>query len=345
MFKDWEEYRSAGLGLYALQQDLVEQLLILGELRGDLLKITENAPPELIDVQNFNIKKDNPYASPRNFYKLISACNKLIRQLESAYPDVLDKTKPITNYDRLYGEVLCMRAWAYFNAVRIYKKAPFIPETLTDVEEVEKYVNSESSYIVPYYINFAANGYHNDTIRDTTIVLTKQFLNQKTVIDIFTKQLENNIKATGVNHSIINRDATWSVTIWNDYARRALLGQMYLFDGNYTSAIEHFNPILYDNTSETAEIRYGLDKKFSKNSWKNIFTGIEPYEHIFTLWFGKSGQQTHNIQTMFSILPPNKYYLKPTASAISYWESIWDSPIIHVNNNNPNNSPQPRNAR
>jgi starch-binding outer membrane protein, SusD/RagB family len=176
MFTDWDEYRSAGLGLYALQQDLVEQIMVLGELRGDLLKVTENATPDLIEVYNFNIQKDNPYASPRNFYKLISACNKLIRQLESAYPDVLDKKKPINNYDRLYGEILCMRAWAYFNAVRIYQKVPFIHESLTDVDEIEKYVNSESSYTVPYYINYAPDGYSNDTIRDTTIVLTKQFL-------------------------------------------------------------------------------------------------------------------------------------------------------------------------
>jgi len=27
IFKEWDEYRSAGLGLYALQQDLVDQLL------------------------------------------------------------------------------------------------------------------------------------------------------------------------------------------------------------------------------------------------------------------------------------------------------------------------------
>ncbi|MEX0980567.1 MAG: RagB/SusD family nutrient uptake outer membrane protein [Bacteroidales bacterium] len=338
IYTDWDEYRSAGLGLYALQQDLVEQILVLGELRGDLLQVTENATPELIEVYNFNIQKDNPYASPKNFYKLISACNKLIRQLESAYPDVLDKNKPINNFDRLYGEVLCMRAWAYFNAVRIYQKVPYIHDDLTDVEEIENYVNSESSYTVPFYINYAPDGYYNDTIRDTTIVLTKQFLDQKAVIDTFTVQLKNNIKAIGVNHSINNGDVTWLVTVWNDYARHALLGQMYLFDGNYTSAIKHFTPILYNNTSETSEIRFGLDAKFSEGNWKNIFRGVEPYEHIFTLWFGKSFQQTNGIQSMFSILPPNNYMMKPTESSIKYWESIWNDPKVQLYNNDPTRS-------
>ena len=338
MFADWGEYRSAAMGLYALQQQLVEQIVVLGELRADLLKITENATPELIDVYNFNIQKDNPYASPINFYKLISACNKLIRQIKSAHPDVLDKNKPINNYDRLYGEVLCMRAWAYFNAVRIYNKVPYINEVLTEAEDIVNFINSGSTFKVPVYIKYAPDGFHNDTIRDTTIVLTKQYLDQKSVIDTFTTQLQDDIKATGVNHSIDNGDVTWSVTIWNDYARHALLGQMFLFDGNYGKAIEHFNPILYDNSSETSEIRYGLDSKFRGNSWKNIFRNIEPYEHIFTLWFGKSYQQTNELQSMFSILSPNNYMMKPTASCIGYWESIWNNPVVQLDNNNPEKS-------
>ena len=43
LFDDWYEYRSIEMGLYGLQQNLVEQLVILGELRADLLTITENA--------------------------------------------------------------------------------------------------------------------------------------------------------------------------------------------------------------------------------------------------------------------------------------------------------------
>jgi hypothetical protein len=67
-----------------------------------------------------------------------------------------------------------------------------------------------------------------------------------------------------------------------------------------------------------------------------IFLGVlNPYEHIFTLWFGKSYQQTHGIQTMFSILPPNNYMMKPTASSIRYWESIWNNPKVELNNYNP----------
>ncbi|MDX1315751.1 MAG: hypothetical protein R3356_09640, partial [Eudoraea sp.] len=47
IFVEWDEYRSAGLGLYALQQALVDQLFVLGELRADMLKLTINADASL----------------------------------------------------------------------------------------------------------------------------------------------------------------------------------------------------------------------------------------------------------------------------------------------------------
>jgi starch-binding outer membrane protein, SusD/RagB family len=49
LFEDWYEYRSVAMGMYGLQQQLVEQLLILGELRGDLLSITENADADMVE--------------------------------------------------------------------------------------------------------------------------------------------------------------------------------------------------------------------------------------------------------------------------------------------------------
>lgn len=333
MFKDWSEYRSAEMGLYALMQNLVEQIVVLGELRADLLTVTTNASSELIDIHNFNYSNDNPYISPVNFYKLILACNRLIAQLENAHPEVTDRNKALSNYDRLYGEVLCMRAWAYFNAVRIYGKVPYIHKSITDLDEINAYINAGAVYTDSIFINYAPNSWDNDTIRDTTIVLQKVFLNQKAVIDMFTSELEHNIKAVGVNHSINNNDISWLVKVWNDDARRVLLGKMYLYDNNYTEAMQHFNYILLNNSSENQYIKFGLDNKFSGAGWKNIFTNIDGYEHILILQFDKAQKQTHELQKLFSITPPNLFMLKPTRKAVMNWETIWDSPIISENNN------------
>lgn len=71
LYDDWYEYRSIVMGLYGIQAELVEQLVILGELRGDLMQITENADADMVEIYNFNVSKENKYASPTNFFKLI----------------------------------------------------------------------------------------------------------------------------------------------------------------------------------------------------------------------------------------------------------------------------------
>jgi starch-binding outer membrane protein, SusD/RagB family len=328
LFDDWYEYRSIEMGLYGLQQELVEQLVILGELRGDLLTITDNADADMIEIYNFNISKENQYASPTNFFKLISASNNFIRVLEKNHPDVLDPSKPITNYDRLYGEALCMRAWAYFNAVRIYGKVPFIHNSLTTIDEVESFLSSTEPYIDSVDIIFSRDGYYNDTIYNNPITLEKQYYDEELIIDYFTNELENNVKAVGVNHSIDNNDDTWEVTIWNPHAMNALLGQMFLNQGNLVKAASYFEKI---TKLSSDNFRYQLDNSFADNNWRNIFINVDNREHIYTLWFNKANFQQNNFQLMFDSREPNKYMLKPTREAVLKWETIWDNYTLNEN--------------
>lgn len=320
LYKDWYEYRSIAMGLYGLQQKLVEQLVVLGELRGDLLKVTPNADADLIEISNFEVSKTNKYADPTNFYKLISACNSMIRTMKQTHPEVLDKKAAVTNYDKLYGEVLCMRAWAYFNAVRIYGKIPVIYESLSSVGEIEEYLNAPATYVDKVNIKFGRDGFYNDTTYNKPITLEKQFYTQDMVIKVFAKQLEEEVKAVGVNHYIDNNDKSWEVTVWNTFAWHALLGQMYLTQGDFTQSAKHLNAIAF-TTSDN--YRYQLDRSFSNAQWRNIFGGIDSREHIFTLWFNKANQQQNDFQRLFEPFEPHKFMLKPTKTAIDLWETTW----------------------
>ena len=321
LFDDWYEYRSVAMGLYGFQAELVEQLLILGELRGDLLQITENADEDLVEVYNFNISKGNKYASPAPFFQLISACNNFIKILEEEHPEVTDPNSPATNYDRLYGEVLCMRAWTYFTAVRIYGKVPFIHESLTTIDEIESFINSSGTYIDSVHIVFGIDGFENDTTYNAPISLEKQFFDESLVIDYFTNELKTKVKAVGVNHYSYNNDQSWEVSIWNIHAMNALLGSMYLAENDLSNAVHHFKEII----NPLPDYRYQLDNSFSNNRWINIFAGIDEKEHIYTLSFNKSNFQQNRLQEFFEPRSPHKYMLKPTKKAVVLWESLFDN--------------------
>ncbi len=332
LYDDWYEYRSIAMGLYGIQADLVEQLVILGELRADLMQITENADADMVEIYNFNVSKENKYAQPTNFFKLIAAANSFITVLKTEHPEIMDPKSPVTNYDKLYGEALCMRAWAYFNAVRIYGKVPFIPESLTSIDEVNKFLNTPGTYIDSVHIIYGVDGYKNDTLKNVPIQLEKQYYNQSLIIDYFTNELENKVKSVGVNHFIENNDQTWEVSIWNVHAWNTLLGQMYLTAGDLAKAAKRFERVIYVNSDN---YRYQIDGSFANNNWKNIFPNIDLREHIYTIWFNKSYFQQNQFQEFFETRPPHKYMLKPTRRAILNWETLWDNYRLSVNNSQP----------
>lgn len=336
LFKEWKEYRSAEMGIYSLQQNLVEQIVVLGELRADLVRTTVNATRDLLEVNNFKISESNQFANPINFYKLIAGCNNLIRKLEEFHPEVTVKDTTITNYDYLYGEVRCMRAWAYFNAVRIYGEIPYVPISLTSIDEIDKFIKSGGRFVDSVDIVFPPNGLPEPG--DTLVIDPINYdgyswLDMNAVIDIFTTDLEEKVKAVGVNHWITNGDVSWDAAIWNESAMHCLLGQMYLYEGDYVKAENNFRFIteFRDVESDGASTRYSLDSKFSGNKWKNMFNGIDIYEHLLALPFNKSNQQQNELQYYFSKQLPNKYYMKPTPYAVHLWEAIWQKFVLDEN--------------
>ncbi len=341
---DEVELRSLSLGLYSLQQDLVEQIVILGELRADLLVVTPNADPDLREINSFLVTESNRYASPSNFYKLIAASNKVIRILENLYPEVLEKDSPVSNYHRMYGEAVTMRSWAYFYAVRIFNEIPYIPETLNTIDEINAFVNSPGEYTDSVYINYAPNGIDTDTIFDTTYVFTeRKFLNQDQMTRQCIKDIKEKVRFVGVDYSNKDQinDVTWNTTVWNEDALNAFLVQMYAHIDNYSEALDILVPVFLRRTVENVEdnyIKYAVDDRFEGSKWSSIFTSIDNLEHIFTLQFQKtaSSWQLNNLQRYFSIMPPNIYSVKPSGKAIRLWESQWKN--YSINTSDPNNA-------
>ena len=350
-FKTFEDFRTAEMGLYALQQEMVEELVIMGELRADLLEVTENADPDLIDIHKLNISPNNPYTSPVNFYKLIANCNNLIRKIEARKPSVANPLSldNIDNFDRLYGSVISIRAWAYFYAVRIYGKVPYIPSKLTTVDQIQKYINDGAVIIDDYKVVFDNDGYSsNDTIfvKDT-IDFPQVHLNVEAVVDTFTNELLSKIKRitrgnettiyVGVDHNTDGvNDNSWEVTTWNQYAYSMLLGQMYLTVGNLVEAEKHFHKIVYFTSPLGQANRYCLANNISRITltrtyhedgvrpyrydWGKFYSSIDIFEHIFVLPFNKSQRQQNDLNTMFSNMGTNKYVMKPTEEAVFLWE-------------------------
>jgi hypothetical protein len=115
----------------------------------------------------------------------------------------------------------------------------------------------------------------------------------------------------------------------------ALLGIMYLTEGDLAKAAGYFEKIIYFPSDNR---RYQLDNSFANNNWKNIFTNLDIREHIYTIWYNKSNLQQNNFQTFFESRGPHQYKLKPSRQAVLHWETIWDNFLVSGDNNQPWNA-------
>lgn len=91
------------------------------------MKVTENANADMVEVYNFNISKENKYASPTNFFKLITAANSFITVLKTEHPEVLDSKKAVSNYDRNMRRSFVYETWACLMLCVFTEKYRFYP--------------------------------------------------------------------------------------------------------------------------------------------------------------------------------------------------------------------------
>ncbi len=127
--------RSAALGIAGLfQQNLADQYVLLGELRGDLIDITKNTDEYMRQIAIHQVDTSNPYIDPRKFYEVILSCNDAIenmiimRENERVSQDI---------FDRDYSEVAAFRCWIYYLLAVHFGSVPYITETIEDIDMIE----------------------------------------------------------------------------------------------------------------------------------------------------------------------------------------------------------------
>jgi len=124
-------------GIWHQLQKIADNYVLLGELRGELLDVTENSNLNLREINNFEITKSNPYAQINDYYSIINNCNYVIQYIDTAYTTKGQKV--------MYGylaAIKSIRAWTYmqialnFGTVKYYEK-PILTEA--DAEAVDNY--------------------------------------------------------------------------------------------------------------------------------------------------------------------------------------------------------------
>lgn len=120
-------------GIFTKLQALADRTILLGELRGDLVSLTNVAINDLSEIYNFGVGDENQFNSPSDYYAVINNCNYFIAHADTAYRD--NRNQAI--FMKEYCAVKSIRAWTYLQLALVYGKVPFYTEPLLSKDQAE----------------------------------------------------------------------------------------------------------------------------------------------------------------------------------------------------------------
>ena len=111
------------LGIIKKMQTIADRTVILGEIRGDLVAISDHASEDLRNLYSYDFKSlgDNKYDKAVDYYSIINNCNFFLATVDTTF-------KRNQQHSIMKGEyitVLCYRAWAYLQLAQIYGEVPY----------------------------------------------------------------------------------------------------------------------------------------------------------------------------------------------------------------------------
>ena len=120
-------------GILQTMQQLADQYVMLGEVRGDLVQTTPYTDNNLRQLYDFSAGTENKYDSAYVYYRVINNCNYYIAHCDTALYNgstnlVMDK----------YIATYAIRAWAYLQLGRNYERVPFFTEPLTQISQIDR---------------------------------------------------------------------------------------------------------------------------------------------------------------------------------------------------------------
>jgi hypothetical protein len=317
---------AAILGLYGQFMGLADQVVVLNELRADLMDVTDNATPELEEINRNTPGKSNSWANVSKFYGVIQNSNDILYNY-----NIMLKENKLTQpeYDERYSDVAALRCWVYLQLSNLYGKVPYITEPIIALADLDKYKSNE---LAP-----------KEMIRELIRVMENLPVLENYRLS---KLISGEIDGYSLAPFFI--------------PKKALLADLYLYNDDYEKAATLYREILSVGENEDAanrdqyrkyklycnvlqpnatpdwyQILYTLDRNDDalafNNAWRNMFVATSTSRAALEefLWFVSYDTKFAPVYTLSQLFNPvnsnkGRYCLKPSDYAV---KDVWGSEI------------------
>lgn len=118
------------MGIINKMQIIADRVVLLGEVRGDLVQTTDAANTDLKALSAFDFNGKNRYNQISDYYAVINNCNYFIAHIDTA----MERRGKNLFMDE-YAVVKSYRAWTYLQLAQAYGKVPLILKPLMTAKE------------------------------------------------------------------------------------------------------------------------------------------------------------------------------------------------------------------
>ena len=109
------------MGIINKMQVIADRVILLGEVRGDLVAPTDAANNDLKHLSAFDFKESNRYNQISDYYAVINNCNFYLAHVDTAM-----QRRGRNLFMREYAAVKSYRAWTYLQLAQAYGEVPLI---------------------------------------------------------------------------------------------------------------------------------------------------------------------------------------------------------------------------
>ena len=118
------------LGIVNRMQLIADRVVLLGEVRSDLVTTTDAASADLKRLSVFDFSQQNKYNQVSDYYAVINNCNYYLTHVDTT---LQRRGRQLFKYE--YAAVKAFRAWAYLELVKNYGQVPLITEPVMTERE------------------------------------------------------------------------------------------------------------------------------------------------------------------------------------------------------------------
>ncbi len=323
-------------GLYGKVSDLAENVVVLNELRADLMDVTPNATVDQAEINNHTETANNKYCDPAPFYEVILNANDIL----SNFDKMLAENKiSQANYGPRYADVMAIRCWTYLQLGIQFKDVPYITDPLQSIESLSNstlFPTKNLDELIPQLI--------------TDMQSVSAYLGVNMLSSFYNQIITDNGKNFYLNMQFINKHILMGdLYLWNDqYVDAATQYKAYMDEADLSSSKTQIkNKVSTWVWAGSNEPRFQVcyqrykdqDVTSFRNMWKEIFyrpttdvgnlgtIGLQD-EMIWMISYSGSTNSASPFIKLFANSGVGEYQLKPSSYAI---DSLWETQVQQSN--------------